>query len=251
MNDVSKNVERRCLDIVQHIKHYDFLQDKIIEDERPDFLIGSVGLEHFLIDVITNDCSINRKQTTSVQNKVAYYNENPDKLNEDIKNEQASGYVQDIVNEQICGISDFNYKVFSENFQRVFDKHCKNIPIYRQKCNTLGFLIEIPYIKPIGYHGYIIIDKGERRNQVVKTIPVTRDMIKCFNYIKNVDFIILCIVPINFANNYSECQIIKIDMNNIEQSIQHQGMIICDEFDFSLKFENKDVVCLKTEYTDS
>ena len=50
---------------------------------------------------------------------------------------------------------------------------------------------------------------------------------------------------------YSECQIIKIDMNNIEQSIQHQGMIICDEFDFSLKFENKDVVCLKTEYTDS
>lgn len=246
MNNMSKNVERRCLNIVQHIKHYNFLQGKVIEDERPDFIIDSVGLEHFLVDVITNDCSINRKQSTSIQKKINHYKTYPDKLDEDIASNKASKYVQDIVNEQIGGISNFDYKVFADNFQRVFDKHYKNIPTYRKKCNKLGFLIEIPYIKPIDSHGYIITDKGKKRNQVVKTIPITRDMIKCFKYINNVDFIILCIIPFNFKNNYSECQIIKIDMNNVEQNILEQGMIICDEFDFSLKYTNKDVLSLKT-----
>lgn len=250
MNDVSKNVERRCLDIVQHIKHYDFLQGKVIEDERPDFIIDSVGLEHFLIDVITNDCSINRKQSTSIQKKIDYYKTYPNKLNEDIASNKAPKYIQDIINEQIGGISNFDYKIFADNFQRVFYKHYKNIPIYRSKCNTLGFLIEIPYIKPIGSYGYIITDKGKKRNQVVKTMPITRDMIKCFKYINNVDFIILCIIPINFKNDYSECQIIKIDMDDVEKDIRKHGMIICDEFDFSLKFANKDVVCLKTRHTN-
>ena len=251
MNETSKNVECRCLNIVRSIKNYDFLQGNIIEEERPDFLIGSIGLEHFLIDVITNDCSINRKQSTSIQKKIDYYKTYPNKLDEDIASDKASKYVQEIINEQIGGISNFSYKVFANNFQRVFDKHYKNIPIYRQKCNTLGFLIEIPYIKPIGSHGYIITDKGKKRNQVVKTIPITRDMIRCFKYINNVDFIILCIIPINFKNNYSECQIIKIDTNNVEQDIRKHGMIICDEFDFSLKFTNKDVVHLKTEHTNT
>lgn len=246
MNDISKNVERRCLDIVQHIKHYDFLQGEVIEDERPDFIIDSVGLEHFLVDVITNDCSINRKQSASNQKMIEYYKTNPNKLDEDIASDKALGYAQEIINEQINGISNFDYKVFVNNFQRVFNKHYKNISIYRQKCDTLGFLIEIPYIKPIGSHGYIIINKGKKRNQVVKTIPITRDIISCFKYKDNVDFVILCIVPINFKNDYSKCQIIKIDMNNIEQSIRQQGMIICDAFDFSLKFTNKDVVRLKT-----
>lgn len=251
MNDISKNVERRCLDIVRHIKHYDFLQGEVIEDERPDFIIDSVGLEHFLIDVITNDCSINRKQFTSIQKKIDYYKIHPNKLDEDIAFDKASKYVQDIINEQIGGISSFNYKVFADNFQRVFDKHYKNIPIYRRKCNTLGFLIEIPYIKPIGSHGYIITDKGEKRNQVVKTIPITKDMIRCFKYTDNVDFIILCIIPVNFKSDYSECQIIKIDMDGVEQDIRKHGMIICDEFDFSIKFANKDIIHLKTEHVNT
>ena len=251
MNDISKNVERRCLDIVRHIKHYDFLQGEVIEDERPDFIIDSVGLEHFLIDVITNDCSINRKQSTSIQKKIDYYKIHPNKLDEDIASDKASKYVQDIINEQIGGISSFNYKVFADNFQRVFDKHYKNIPTYRRKCNTLGFLIEIPYIKPIGSYGYIITDKGKKRNQVVKTIPITKDMIRCFKYTDNVDFIILCIIPVNFKNDYSECQIIKIDMDDVEQDIRKHGMIICDEFDFSIKFANKDIIHLKTEHVNT
>lgn len=251
MNNISKNVERRCLDIVRHIKHYDFLQGEIIEDERPDFIIGSVGIEHFLIDVITNDCSINRKQSTSIKKKINYYKMYPNKLDEDIASDKATKYIQDIINEQIGGISSFDYKTFADNFQRVFDKHYKNIPTYKTKCNTLGFLIEIPYIKPIGPYGYIITNKGKKRTQVVKTIPITRDMIKCFKYIDNVDFIILCMIPINYKNDYSECQIIKIDMDDVEQDIRKQGMIICDEFDFPLKFSNKDVVHLKTEHTNT
>lgn len=250
MNNTSKNVERRCLNIVRHIKHYPFLQGKIIEDERPDFIIDSVGLEHFLVDVITTNCSINRKQLIDIQKKIDYYKAYPDKLDEDIASNKATKYIQEKINEQISGISNFDYKVFIDNFQRVFNKHYKNIPIYRQKCDVLGFLIEIPYIKPIGSHGYVITDKGKKRNQAVKTIPITRDMIRCFKYINNVDFIILCIIPVNFKNDYSECQIVKIDTDNVEQDIREQGMIVCDEFDFSLKFANKDVVDLKIEDAD-
>lgn len=248
MNEVSKNAERRCLDIVRCIKKYDFLQGNIVEDERPDFLIDSVGLEHFLVDVITNECSVSRKQSTSIQKKIAYYKTNPNKLDEDIVSNKASKYAQGIINEQINGISNFDYKVFVNNFQRIFCKHYKKIKSYRQKCDSLGFLIEIRYVKP-GPHGYMITDKGKKRNQAVKTIPITRDMINCFQYADNVDFIIICAIPINFNNDCSKCQIIKIDMNDIEQSIRKQGMIICDEFDFPLKFTNKDVVRLKIEDT--
>lgn len=250
MNDMSKNIERKCLDIVQHIKHYDFLQGEVIEDERPDFIIDSVGLEHFLVDVITNDCSISRKQSTSIQKKIDYYKIYPNKLDDDIASDKASKYIQDIINEQIGGISNFDYKKFADNFQRVFCKHYKNIKPYRQKCDSLGFLIEIRYVKP-GSQGYMITNKGKKRNQAVKTIPITRDMINCFQYADNVDFIIICAIPINFNNDYSKCQIIKIDMNDIEQSIRKQGMIICDEFDFPLKFVNKDVVRLKIEDTNT
>lgn len=249
MNEISKNVERRCLDIVQKIKHYDILQDTIIETERPDFLIGTVGLEHFLIDVITNDGSISRKQYNSINNKIEYYSNNPNVLDEDIRTEKASNYVQDIINEQIVGVSSFDYQVFIENFERVYKKHYNNISVYRGKCEMLGFLIEMSYIQPIGSHGYIIEDNGKKRNQVLKTIPITKDMIKCFKYVQNVDFIIICAVPVNCKSDYSECQAIMIDMNNIEKSIRQQGMIICDKFDFPLKFKNKDVVKLHTEHT--
>lgn len=250
MNDVSKNVERKCLDIVQHIKHYNILQGNVIEDERPDFIIETVGIEHFLVDVITNNGSINRKQSNSIQDKIVDYKNHPNKFDKDIASNESSNYVQDIINEQIYGISNFNYQVFAENFKRIFDNHYKNIPVYRKKCDKLGFLIEIPYIKPIGAHGYIITDNNKKRNQVLKTIPITKDMIKCFKYIGNVDFIIICAIPINFKGDYSQCQVIMIDMNNVEQSIRKQGMIICDEFDFSQKFTNKDVVHLITEHTE-
>lgn len=250
MNEVSKNVERRCFDIVRNIKNYDFLQGNIIEDERPDFLIGSVGLEHFLVDVITNNCSVSRKQSTSIQKKIAHYKTNPDKLDEDIASNKALEYIQGVINEQIDGISNFDYRAFINNFQRVFNKHYKNISIYRQKCDTLGFLIEIPYVRP-GRLGYIITDRGKKRNQAVKTIPITRGMMNCFQYADNVDFIIICAIPINFNGDRSKCQIIKIDMSDIEQSIRKQGMVICNEFDFPQKFANKNVVCLNIEDTNT
>lgn len=136
MNDISKNVERRCLDIVRHIKHYDFLQGKVIEDERPDFIIDSVGLEHFLIDVITDDCSINRKQSTSIQKKIDYYKIYPNKLDEDIVSDKVSKYVQDIINEQIGGISSFNYKVFTLacNLYRNMACGCKELFLKEKLC---------------------------------------------------------------------------------------------------------------------
>lgn len=248
MNSISKNAERRCFDIVQHIKHYDILQGDVIECERPDFIIGSVGLEHFLVDVITDNCSINRKQSNLIQNKVMYYKEHPDVLDEDVMSDKALSYVQDVINKQICGISTFDYQTFADNFKRVYYKHYKNIHIYRRKCDRLGFLIEIPYIKPIGTESYVIIDNNKKREQRIKTIPITKNMIECFKCADNVDFIIICAIPFNFGNNYSNCQVIMVGMDDVEQSIRKQNMIICDKFDFPLKFKNKNVVRLITEH---
>ena len=77
------------------------------------------------------------------------------------------------------------------------------------------------------------MDNDTKRKQRLKTIPITKDMIKCFQYANNIDFIVLCIIPINFKEDYSECQVVKVDMKNIEKSIRQQGMIICDKFDYS------------------
>lgn len=243
-----KDVERRCLDVVLHMGGFGILQGEVTECERPDFVVGSVGLEHFLIDVVTKNGSIHRKQLALNQKVVAYYGEHPNELNEDIASGKASDFIQNAINEQICGLSNFNYQEFANNFKRVFDKHYKNIPTYRENCNELGFLIEIRCNEPIGAHGYVVTEHNRKRNQALKTIPITRDMVNCFKQKNNVDFIIVCFMPINFDGNYSKCRVIKIDMDNVEQSIREQGVLICDEFNYSLKFVNEDVVHLKTEF---
>lgn len=234
MNTISKNVERRCLDIVKKIKKYDFLQEKIVESERPDFVVGEIGIEHFLVDILVNDfsASISRKQDAEKIKKIEEYNKHPEKLDECIETGEITKYLEKNIKEQIDGLCNFNYNEFINNFKRVFDKHCKNIEAYRKKCKILGFLIEIPYPKPMNT-GYVIMDNDTKRTQRLKIIPITKDMIKCFQYANNIDFIVLCIIPINFKEDYSECQVVKVDMKNIEKSIRQQGMIICDKFDYS------------------
>lgn len=69
-------------------------------------------------------------------------------------------------------------------------------------------------------------------------------MIKCFKYIGNVDFIIICMEELAFEENipnYKHNCIFKIDMKNVEKSIREQNIIICDKFDYPNKFKNKDV----------
>lgn len=125
----------------------------------------------------------------------------------------------------------------------MYQKHFSKIREYKKKCGKIGFLIEIRYINP-GKNGYVIEDKKGKRHQCLRTIPITYDMIDCFNQKDNVDFIILCIFPISGINMNKEIQIIKVDMTDVENSIRQQGMIICNSFDFSRKFTNNEPIKL-------
>lgn len=85
-----KNVEKFCLDIVIKSKKFPELNGKIEQSERPDFIIGDIGIEHFLIDVITNNGkSINRMNNSKIKKATTFYNENRLELDKDIKNGEA------------------------------------------------------------------------------------------------------------------------------------------------------------------
>ncbi len=250
-----KELEKQCLAVVRKLKHYPELDGEYNDSERPDFIFATVGLEHFLTDILQykkkKDLhSVTRTHSNSIANKVQYYKDNPEKLDDDIANESAGQYVEKIVNEQIYAMSRFKYQEFADNFRRVYKQHYDNLPVYRNKCKQIGFLIEIPYLKPVGPHGYIVTNNGKIYNQCVKTIPFTRDMIECLKWDNNADFVIFCMMPVNFHNapeDYKHSQVIRVDMKNIENSIRKQGITICDKFDFSIKFTNKDVVKINTE----
>lgn len=249
----NKQKEENCLEIVKQLKRYEEISGNYNPDnERPDFVFeNGVGLEHFLIDILTQydgEGSIERITHSKSGKQINHYKDHQDGLDEDVENGKAAQFIENIINSQINSISDFDYDVFIQHFKDVYTNHYNNISIYRTKCSKLGFLIEIPYIQPLGAHGYIITQNGKKRNQSLKTIPITKGMINCFKYDNNVDFIILCIHPVNVGNDfYKKCQIIKVDMNNVEESIRRQGLIICDEFDYSQKFTNRDVLKLHTE----
>ena len=253
---IKKVMEQRCLAVVRKLKHYPELDGNYDDSERPDFVFGTVGLEHFLTDELQykkkKDLhSVTRTHLNSIVNRVQYYKENPEKLDEDIANDSAVQYIENITNEQIYAMSKFKYQEFADNFERVYKQHYDNLFEYRKKCKQVGFLIEIPYIKPLGCHGYIITNNGKKYNQCVKTIPFTRDMIRCLKWNNNADFVIFCMMPVDFhssSEDYKNCQVIRVDMMNVDKSIRQQGIIICDEFDFPVKFDNKDVVKLNAEH---
>lgn len=255
---IKKEMEQRCLSVVKKLKHYPELDGEYKDSERPDFIFAMVGLEHFLTDELQykkkNDLhSVTRTHINLIANRVQHYKENPAELDADIANEFAGQYVENLINEQINAMSEFKYQEFVGNFERVYKQHYDKLFEYHKKCKQVGFLIEIPYIKPFGRHGYIITDNGKKYNKCVKTIPFTRDMIRCLKWNNNADFVIFCIMPVDFHNSsedYKNCQVIRVDMTNVEKSIRQQGIIICDEFDFSVKFNNKDVVKLNIEHNE-
>lgn len=195
-----KNVEIQCLDIVRTVKKIPDLQGKVKNTERPDFIIGDIGIEHFLADVLLNNGSVARR------------------MKADIK-ERGNG------NE-----SYFSYNAFIHNFKRVYKKHYQNIPVYRQKCNKLGFLIELPYLENFREHPFTIIKDGEKQIQKMQNVPISKDMISCFKWKDNADFVILCFRPC-LKEDYSQCHVMWIDLTDIE-NLEEQGVLICDEFHY-------------------
>lgn len=239
---MSKCDEERCLRIVQKLKKYSDLQGDYVHCERPDFLIGDVGVEHFLVDVVVQHRdkddslhSIHRMETGQIERKVDFYKSHPDVLEQDVYNDKAVGLINDWVCNRISGVNEFDYQRFIGNFSRVWDNHYESVLCYREKCKKLGFLIEIRYLENVQEY---VIDGDKKRRQRVKGIPITRDMIRVFDAAKDVDFVILCMAPFKNDDNdtkFRNCHVIRVDMDDVESSLRKQGVFICNTFDFVRK----------------
>ena len=164
----NKSSERDCFDLFRNdnpkstlgISVKKLLVGDIIESEKPDFVIGDVGIEHFLVDQLftkkkSQAMSIERKNKSLIKSKVDNYCKHPQELDEDIDNGAAAKFVEDIVNSQVNATSTFSFNDFVDNFKRIFNNHYNNRFEYRERCSKLGFLIEIPY----GESHYIISQK--------------------------------------------------------------------------------------------
>lgn len=253
----SKSEERECFDQVIKLSKLPILKGNVIETERPDFIIGTTGLEHFMIEVCQNYemprgeisktpvGSLTRKQTLQHSRYVARFQGHPEELTDFVDSGNALIYLENCVNKTINTISDFKYEDFIDNFKRIFNKHSNNINEYYKTCRTLGFLIELPYLRPIGPHCYTISNAGSWRNQNVRSIPVTRDMIKILKSTK-INFLILYMRDVlSTSKDARHCQVVYLDMSqNVEQQLIRQHITICDKFGFSQTFSNRDVVKL-------
>lgn len=255
-----KNYERECLDQVLQLRKLPILCGEIVEAERPDFIIGSTGLEHFMIEVCQNYempkgeiskmpiGSIAREQMAKHAQYVERFKDHPDELQAFIDSGKAIEYLERCCNKTINTVSDFSYLDFIINFHRVFIKHTQNIKEYYNRCKTLAFLVEIPYNRPFGVHNYVLFDKGKGRNQNVQSIPFTRDMIRIMSEAQ-VDYIILYMREVHYTpRNKKHCQVVFLDTSqDIEKQLRQQHVVICDFFGYSLTFSNRDVAKFKME----
>lgn len=257
----NKNTEQDCLDIVlkglaignfaKSIKQ--LLSGNCTQEERPDFLFeGSlVGLEHFLVDVIfevkhKEAQSIERKNNSNITKKIDFYHKSPEELDKDISNGKAPKFVEDVINSEINGVSNFKYISFICNFMKVFDEHYANRGGYRSKCEKLGFMIELPY--PYSLSNYYVVNKNKQtRMQSLKTLPITTDILDYIQNHSDLDFVILCIRPIHFSNKKSGYKTIYIDPKDVYKSVKEQDVFICDTFDYPHKFSNKNVAKLNVK----
>ena len=194
--------------MLKKLKKYPDLKGDYDSSGRPDFLIGDVGVEHFLVDVVVqhrdkNDSlhSIHRMETGQIERRVDFYKSHPDVLEQDVHNSKAVGLIKDWVRNRISAVNEFDYQRFIGYFSRVWDNHYESVLCYREKCKKLGFLIEIRYLENVQEY---VIDDDERCRQRVKGIPITRDLI-------------------------------RVDMDDAEASLRKQGAFICNTFDFVKK----------------
>lgn len=184
----NKSSERDCFDLFRNdnpkstlgISVKKLLVGDIIESEKPDFVIGDVGIEHFLVDQLftkkkSQAMSIERKNKSLIKSKVDNYCKHPQELDEDIDNGAAAKFVEDIVNSQVNATSTFSFNDFVDNFKRIFNNHYNNRFEYRERCSKLGFLIEIPY----GESHYIISQKNKYRKQILETMPLPQVYYAC------------------------------------------------------------------------
>lgn len=218
-----KNKELECLEKVLNCKTVKgqfardireaLIQKKEYIDcsgERPDIIIQDdsevIGIEHCQVDVLfkmkkKKAQSMIGKQNNQINELIEKYKDE-ELLEKDISNGTALTSVLELVEERVDHKNLFNYSDFNRNFKRVCGEHNNNCEVYRERLNaiaagksiTLACLVEIPYSKETVYR---ITDAKGTRDQAIRGLPITEDMVLAIQNMTGFDFVILCMYCLN------------------------------------------------------
>ena len=173
-----------------------------INCECPDMIIktdtGVIGIEHCQIDVLFK---IKRKRAQSfvgierseIGKRVKQYKDE-ELLAQDIKSGKVLRPLLDLAEEHNDLANKFDYATFIDNYRSVCLEHNDKCEKYRNKLKeiaheediTLACLIEIPYPRT---DRYLVFDKTDIREQAIKGLPMTLDILKVIEKMSGFDIV--------------------------------------------------------------
>lgn len=245
-----KNKELECLEKVMNCKNVKgqfardirevLLQKKEYIDcsgERPDIIIQDdsevIGIEHCQVDVLFRKKkkkaqSMVGKQNSQINELVEKYKDE-ELLEKDISNGTALTSALKLVEERFDYRNIFKYSDFIENFGRVCGEHNKNCGDYIGRLNaiaagkniTLACLVEIPYLKEKEYR---ITDAKGTRDQAIRGLPITKDMLLAIQNMKGFNFVILCMYCLNNPKKEKDIICYFFSPRAVGQGIKEQNI---------------------------
>ena len=226
--DSKKSVEKNCLNKTQkYISRapkaskyiLELLSGKVINSERPDFLIesesGVIGVEHFLIDTL-----IGKKKAARSRMRKSEIQRTFDKYHETIDGNEKNALkaIEAIVQSDVDAIQNFDYQRFISEFERIITKHSDRVIEYKNLHGELlktVFLIEIPIFR----NKIIGINMNYKQEEIKgRRFPITVEMLKVLKKISsNVDYVIISVMH----ENYKEYPYVvyAFDSSRFEESI--------------------------------
>ena len=245
-----KNKEFECLEKVLNCKNVkgQFARDireallqkkKYINcsGERPDIVIQDdsevVGIEHCQVDVLfkikkKKAQSMIGKQNNQINELVEKYKDEG-LLEKDTSNGKALTSFLKLVKERFEHKNSFKYPDFIENFRRVCVEHNNNYSVYKENLNgiaagkniSLGCLVEIPYLKERAYR---VSDANGTREQAIKGLPITGDMLLTIQNMSGFDFVILCMYCLEHPKKEKDIICYFFSPRAVVQGIKQQNI---------------------------
>lgn len=245
-NNKKDAIEFDCLrilreDLKRNGKHKPNLNvSSLIKSERPDFIDRGrkIGIEHFLVKMTQEGGGVPTARRTMNALGPLYnkYHNDTDLLDSDYYNGKICRELSNATQQIFRDLYRFNSYLYGNNFVEAYTKHYKKIGDY--KCNSVYFLVEIPYAYSgdAFFHEYVIYNRGHQYRQYLNYPPITRGIVNMLKEKCKVECVILCYHPIIHPHSSNRgCKVVYIDPNNIEETLHSQHIVICDAFDYAYK----------------
>jgi hypothetical protein len=208
------------------------------KQECPDFIFRHndiiIGLEHFLVDVLTNESGSNARRVSKKRQQELRGRKPSHQLMKRINNSPA-------VQKQIQnGIATFNEFQFLREFQRVASKHGDSAAGYRAtiqqhkaKHYIMGAMIEMP-CQTNGK--FVLYDSvGKHKERTLNCVPLTQNLISIMKRtLKEFDFVVILAETL-LNEQPCDAKVYCFWHNNFEDAICEQRIPICTSFKIRLE----------------